>query len=252
MTQGPAIYVNVSEEEGDLSGLLMRVFIGCDRYHRQSALVLANSLRRRSSQPISITLLEQSQLIRSGLYWRPRDSGQSTDFTFSRFLVPALLNYRGWALYLDGDMLCLDDLSNLWSLRNCDDALMCVQHPEHTWGSSKMGGIPQTSYPRKNWSSLMLFNASRCSNLTPSYVNHASALDLHRFHWLDDDEDIGDLPRCWNYLVDIDQPVLPDQLPSLLHWTLGGPWLSTHLNAGGSLAQLWRDERDRLLQDFLL
>lgn len=139
----------------------MHVFIGYDRHQRLASLVLAHSLRRRSSLPITITLLEQHQLEQAGLYWRPRDPRQTTDCSFSRFLVSALLGFQGWGLYLDGDMLCLADPATLWELRDADEALLCVQHPSHPWGNRKMGGLCQTDYPRKNWSSLMLFNAPR-------------------------------------------------------------------------------------------
>jgi hypothetical protein len=224
---------------------LMHVFIGCDRHQRLASLVLAHSLRRRSSLPITITLLEQHQLEQAGLYWRPRDPGQTTDFSFSRFLVPALLGFQGWGLYLDGDMLCLADPATLWQLRDADEALLCVQHPSHPWGNRKMGGLCQTDYPRKNWSSLMLFNAPRCCRLTPDYVNQASAMELHRFAWLEG-ADPGVLPRRWNYLVDLDPPPASHQLPALLHWTLGGPWLPGFAEAGGPLADLWLAERDDL------
>jgi hypothetical protein len=196
---------------------------------------------------LAITLLEQGQLERSGLYWRPRDPRQSTDFSFSRFLVPALLDYRGWGLYLDGDMLALADPARLWAQRRDDDAVLCVQHPPHPWGHSKMGGRPQSWYPRKNWSSLMLFNAARCRALTPDVVNTASGLDLHRFAWLEAaDGSLGALPADWNHLVGLDLPPAADQLPSLLHWTLGGPWLPGYEQAGGPLADLWHAERDHL------
>ena len=188
----------------------MQVFIGTDHHHRLAAQVLAHSLRSRSSVPIAITLLEQHQLERAGLYWRPRDPLQSTDFSFSRFLVPALLGFRGWGLYLDGDMLCLDDPANLWTLRDDQYAVQCVQHPVHAWGDAKMDGRVQTSYSRKNWSSLMLLNCSRCTALTPEYINTASGLDLHRFHWLSGDHEIGAIQGGWNHLVEalVDKGVL--------------------------------------------
>lgn len=116
---------------------LIQVFIGCDQQHREAALVLAHSLRSRSSLPITITLLEQAQLERAGLYWRERDPLQSTNFSFSRFLVPALLDYRGWGIYLDGDMLCMEDPARLWALRHDTHSLMCVHHPDHAWADSK-------------------------------------------------------------------------------------------------------------------
>jgi lipopolysaccharide biosynthesis glycosyltransferase len=220
----------------------MQVFIGTDHDHRKAALVLAHSLRARSSGPISITLLEQHQLERAGLYWRPRDPLQSTDFSFSRFLVPALLGFRGWGLYLDGDMMCLDDPFKLWCLRDNQFALQCVQHPDHPWGDKKMNGKPQTAYPRKNWSSLMLFNASRCVNLSINYVNQASGLQLHCFEWLSEDSLLGALPRRWNHIVNLDPLPLPEASPGIVHWTLGGPWLKASVDDDDHLSLLWLQE----------
>ena len=105
-----------------------------------------------------------------------------------------------------------------------------------------MGGRMQTAYPRKNWSSLMLFNAARCLRLDVNYVNTATGLQLHRFEWLADDGLLGALPKCWNHLVQLDPPPIADQLPALIHWTLGGPWLDGYADAGGGLAALWCHE----------
>jgi lipopolysaccharide biosynthesis glycosyltransferase len=224
--------------------LPLKIFIGCDTRERQSALVLQQSLQRLSSLPLSICLLEKHQLHAAGLDWRARDPLQSTDFSFNRFLVPYLLGFKGWGLYLDGDMLCLSDPAALWSHCKHEHALLCVQHPEHLWGQQKMNGLPQTSYPRKNWSSLMLFQAERCRALTPEFVNTASGLTLHRFAWLEQPGQLGRLPRSWNHLVGVDrQPQPTDPQPDLVHWTLGGPWLPGYGQSGGHLADLWRQER---------
>lgn len=228
--------------------LPLHIFIGCDQQQRQAALVLQHSLQRLSSLPLSISLLEQRQLRQAGLDWRERDPLQSTDFSFNRFLVPHLLGFKGWGLYLDGDMLCLSDPAALWA--HCDPtlALICVQHPEHIWGENKMNGLIQTSYPRKNWSSLMLFNGGHCRQLTPSFVNSASGLTLHRFAWLEQPEQLGSLPRSWNHLVGLDSQLAPeDPQPDLVHWTLGGPWLPGYGQAGGQLADLWRREQSAMI-----
>lgn len=224
--------------------LPLRVFIGCDRRQRQAALVLQHSLQRCSSQPLSITLLEEVQLRQAGLLWRERHPLQTTDCSFSRFLVPHLLGFQGWGLYLDGDMLCLSDPAVLWDFARPELALLCVQHPERVWGEVKLNGARQSTYPRKNWSSLMLFQAELCRALTPTVVNEASGLDLHRFTWLSSDLQLGALPGSWNHLVDVDPAVEPeDRQPDLVHWTLGGPWLPGYTQSGGHLADRWRQER---------
>jgi hypothetical protein len=152
---------------------------------------LIDSLYQHSSVPLAITPLVTPQLENQGLFHRERDPKQSTAFSFTRFLVPYLMGYQGWALFMDCDMLCQADIKALWDQRDDRYGAMCVQH-EHVPGETvKFLGEVQSAYPKKNWSSLMLLNCSRCTNLTVDYVNTASGLELHRFHWLEGDHEIG-------------------------------------------------------------
>jgi hypothetical protein len=224
------------------------VFIGYDARERAATNVLMDSLYHHSSAPLSITPLVTPQLERAGLYRRARDPKQSTAFSFTRFLVPYLMGYRGWCIFLDCDMLCRGDIAALWAQRDDRFAVMCVQHEHSPRESVKFLGEPQTPYPKKNWSSLMLLNTGRCQSLTPEYVNTASGLELHRFHWLEGDHEIGAIEGGWNYLVDVQDPAAAADSP-LLHWTLGGPWFREQRTMGGPLAAEWfaaRDEATRL------
>ncbi len=205
-----------------------RVFIGYDPRERVAVNVLADSFQARSSLPLLIAQVRLDQL--AGVYQRERDPRQSTDFSFSRFLVPWLAGYQGWALFIDADMLCLADLSELWALRDERYAVQVVKHQHVCEQGLKFQGMPQTPYGRKNWSSVMLFNCARCTALTPELVNSASGLALHQFHWLAD-EQIGALPPEWNVLVGV-QP-LP-AAPKILHYTLGGPWFDDCLTMPAS------------------
>ena len=190
--------------------------------------MLADSFQARSSLPLLIGQVRLDQLV--GVYQRERDPRQSTDFSFSRFLVPWLAGYQGWALFIDADMLCLADLAELWALRDARYAVQLVKHQHVCAEGVKFQGMPQTPYGRKNWSSVMLFNCARCTALTPAFVNTASGLELHQFHWLAD-EQIGALPPEWNVLVGV-QP-LP-AAPKVLHYTLGGPWFDDCLTMPSS------------------
>lgn len=224
------------------------VFIGVDPRERAATNVLIDSLVQHSSVPLTITPMLTPQLELQGLYWRERDPKQSTAFSFSRFLVPHLMGFQGWALFMDCDMLCRGDLAELWALRDEHYAVMCVQHEHIPTETEKFLGEVQSPYPKKNWSSLMLLNCSRCTALTPSYVNTATGLELHRFHWLKGDHEIGSLPEAWNHLVAV-QPVAKASAASLLHWTLGGPWFRDQRTMGGELAAEWfaaRDDATRL------
>jgi hypothetical protein len=124
---------------------------------------------------------------------------------------------------------------------------MVVKHHHEPEETVKFLGAVQTRYPRKNWSSLMLFNCPRCSALTPNYVNNATGLALHRFEWLEDDA-IGALPaQRWNHLIDVQEApsLAPEQGgPLLVHWTKGGPWFRDYRLAGGELAAEWFASRD--------
>ncbi|WP_353079256.1 glycosyltransferase [Synechococcus lacustris] len=197
---------------------MIPIFIGYDSRETVGYHVLAHSLLARSSQPLAITPIALNNL--AAIFKRPRDPLQSTDFSFSRFLVPHLSNYQGWSIFMDGDMLCQGDIAELWNLRDDRYAMMCIQHDYTSKETTKFLGEKQTSYHRKNWSSLMLFNNARCQKLTPHAVETESGLWLHQFHWLEDQE-IGAIPATWNHLVGV-YPKAPTT-PKLIHYTLGGP-----------------------------
>jgi hypothetical protein len=198
---------------------VIRVFIGYDSTIRVPAHVLAHSIQARSSLPVSVTYLKLDQL--KSDFTRERDPLQSTEFSFSRFLVPYLCNYEGWSLFLDNDMLCLADIAELWQLRNPRYALQVVKHQHEAETGTKFLGRPQTPYQKKNWSSVMLFNNTKCQFLTPQLVNTSTGLNLHQFKWLNTDDLIGDLPPEWNHLVGVNPPRSDAKLA---HYTLGGPY----------------------------
>jgi hypothetical protein len=200
---------------------MLRVFIGYDPREAVAYHVLAHSILRRASIPVSVAPVMLSQL--QGLYTRARGPTESTEFSLSRFLVPALSGYEGWSLFMDCDMLCRTDIAALAaeSGRHGDKAVLVCQHDYVPKSERKFLNQLQTRYPRKNWSSLMLFNNALCRALTPDYINRASGLELHRFAWLQDDGLIGSLPLEWNWLVDEYQANADARI---VHYTLGGPW----------------------------
>ncbi len=225
------------------------IFIGVDPRERAATNVLIDSLVQHSSAPLAITPLVTPQLEAQGLYHRARDPKQSTAFSFTRFLVPHLMGYQGWAIFMDCDMLARGDIANLWARRDEQFAVQCVQH-EHVPGETvKFLGEVQSTYPRKNWSSLMLLNCSRCKALTVNYVNTATGLELHRFNWLAGDHEIGTLHEGWNHLVGVQDPAKAEGA-SLLHWTLGGPWFKAQRTMGGALAAEWFAARDDAFRFF--
>lgn len=215
---------------------MIRIFIGYDRREAIGFQVLAHSIITRASAPVSITPIALQNL--GALYQRQTDPLQSTEFSFSRFLTPYLADYSGWAIFMDCDCLCLDDIANLWALRDERYAIQCVQHDHRPQNTTKFWGAQQTQYEKKNWSSVMLMNAERCQALTPDYVNSASGLDLHRFRWLADEAEIGALPARWNHLVGYSAGDLASQ--SILHFTEGAPYMAGF--EAGKWADVWRRE----------
>ncbi len=221
---------------------MIQVFIGYDHREAVAFNVLSHSIHARASTPVTIAPLMLSEL--KSVFHRERHPLQSTDFSFSRFMVPFLSNYTGWSLFCDCDMLMLDDIKKLWDLRDHRFAVQVVKHDHKPTEGTKFLDQPQRPYEKKNWSSVILFNNARCRALTPEYANTATGLELHQFKWLGDDALIGELPRRWNYLVDYYETVPPENV-SFLHFTEGGPYFEAYKNC--SYADVWFAERDRML-----
>ncbi len=218
---------------------LIRIFIGYDPHETVAWHVLTHSILARATQPVAFVPLNLKNL--GPLMSRERNPLQSTEFSFSRFLTPYLAGFEGWSLFMDCDMLVLEDIAKLWALRDDRYAVMCVKHDHQPKEAIKFLDQPQSAYPKKNWSSVMLFNNAKCKALTPEYVNSASGLELHQFKWLGDDSLIGGIPDTWNHLVGY-QP--QRQGVANVHFTLGGPYFDEFV--GCEYAKEWFDDRDRM------
>lgn len=215
---------------------LIKVFTGFDQREAVGWHVFANSLRNHASQPVAIIpLTEEVTGQRDG----------SNKFTYSRFLVPSLCQYHGWAIFVDGnDMLMLDDITNLWNLRDETKAVQVVMNQYKTKGRVKYIGsdleCPNMDYPRKNWSSVTLWNCGHEKNkvLNPGFIKQKDGLYMQGFGWLDD-SDIGSLPKEWNWLTD--EYGVNDEA-KILHWTRGIPAFAHYREAPH--ADLWFDAMD--------
>lgn len=219
---------------------MIRAFIGYDHREAVAYHVFVNSIIRHSSKPVAITPLALKNI---GAYTETHTDG-SNQFIYSRFLTPSLCGYQGWAIFMDGDMLMRDDITKLWNLRDESKAVMVVKHDYQTRMTEKYLGARNENYPRKNWSSVILWNCGHPANrvLTPEFIETATGAQLHRFTWLSD-ELIGELPRAWNWL--------PDEFGAntdakLLHYTLGTP--SFHDFALTPMADEWH--RERIYMDY--
>ena len=225
-----------------MSSATIPIFIGYDSNETVAYNVLQHSIITRASQPLAITPIKLSHV--KNIFDRPRNSLQSTEFSFSRFLTPYLANYTGWAIFMDNDMLVLDDIAKVWNMRDERYAVMCVKHNYAPKEDVKFLGAVQTRYEKKNWSSFMLMNCGKCKALTPEYVSTASGLDLHRFNWLSSEELIGEIPLTWNYLAGHNTGSKLEEIQNI-HYTEGGPYFKESKDC--DFASVWLKEREDML-----
>jgi hypothetical protein len=213
--------------------MTVRIFMGFDQRESVAMHVCTSSILRRASKPVSFTYLAANQF--SDDYIETHVDGSdlikpgyapSNAFIFSRFLVPWLCDFNGWAIFMDGDMVVKDDIVKLWKRRDPFSAVQVVKHQYKTRHPIKYLGGTNQDYERKMWSSVMLWNCGHYRNrcLYPDFVAGLSGEYLHRFSWLND-AFIGDLPLEWNWLVDEYEH---NDEAKLLHYTIGGPYFTDY------------------------
>ena len=224
----------------------LNIYIGYDSKEDIAYRVCKYSILKRSKANIKVTSLKLYELVTNKLYCRAIDPLASTEFTYSRFLVPAINKYKGWAIFCDCDFIFFEDVSKI--LENIDNskAVYCVQHDYTPKEKHKMDGQKQTIYPRKNWSSFILFNCSHPSNkkLSIDLVNSETGSFLHQFKWLKDSE-IGSLDERWNWLEGWTSNH-NNKKPFAVHYTRGGPWFDEWQDV--EFANEWISERDEYLK----
>jgi lipopolysaccharide biosynthesis glycosyltransferase len=189
---------------------------------------------------LSIQPIKLQDVIDAGLYWREEDPLASTEFTYSRFLTPHLNDYKGIAIFCDSDFLWQCDINEVLEYYDEKYAVMCVQHDYIPKSDTKMDGVVQTTYPKKNWSSLMVFNCEHenTKNLTVENVNEKSPKYLHRMEWTDE---VGSIPITYNYLEGDYEYI---ENPKVIHFTNGGPW---HETWDGDYKNKWIKQYEELI-----
>jgi len=218
----------------------INIVVGFDQREAIAYHTFTQSIIEKSSVPIFFTPLAVNTL--KG--YRETHKDCSNDFIYSRFLTPYLNNFHGWAIFADGDMICQSDIKELWDLRDESKALQVVKHDYVTKVSRKYLGNINENYPRKNWSSLILWNCGHPKHkiLTPDFIASQTGQFLHRFSWLDND-DIGDLPKEWNWLA-IEYPI--NNSAKIIHYTLGTPCFKDYKNT--DMADIWYKTQKKILQ----
>ncbi|OUS10619.1 hypothetical protein A9Q90_00635 [Gammaproteobacteria bacterium 54_18_T64] len=215
---------------------MLKVFIGYDPVESTAWHTMAHSILEQSSRPVALVPVNTANF--KQFFSRERETKQSNAFSISRFLVPYLADYQGAAVFFDCDMLLRCDIAELFTVldEQPDKAVYVVKHSYEPRDDIKYLDTVQYKYPRKNWSSVVVWNCAHPANrvLTADFVNSATALELHRFTWLDD-EQIGELDVRWNWLVgEYDDP--PEDVKNI-HWTVGGPYFHEYREA--DFAEEW-------------
>jgi lipopolysaccharide biosynthesis glycosyltransferase len=218
------------------------IVVGFDQREAVAFHTFTQSVIEKASLPVIFIPLAENTL----KDYKETHTDGSNAFIYSRFLTPYLNDFKGWAIFADGDMICQADIKELWDLRDDSKALLVVKHNYKTKASQKYLGNTNENYPRKNWSSLVLWNCSHPSHkiLTPHFIAKQSGKYLHRFSWLDDN-DIGELPMEWNWLA-IEYPV--NIKAKLVHFTLGTPCFMSYRNT--EMANYWLEANKRSLEGY--
>ena len=216
----------------------VKIYIGFDQRESVAYHTFVQSLIDHASIPLDITPLAVKTL--KG--YEEKHEDKSNDFVYSRFLTPFLNDFKGWAIFVDGDMICQTDIKELLDLRDNSKALQVVKHDYKTKANQKYLGNINQDYPRKNWSSVILWNCAHPKHkiLTPDFIANTSGKYLHRFSWLDDNE-IGELPKEWNWLA-TEYP--NNKEANIIHYTLGAPCFKDYRNT--EMSDIWLKKYDRL------
>jgi hypothetical protein len=222
----------------------LKIYVGYDSREDIAWQVCRFSLLRHAGTAIEVHPLKQPSLRELGLYTRGPDKA-STEFSLTRFLTPYIAAHEGWTIFVDCDFLFTTDVTKVLHGTDPGKAVHVVKHDYTPANTLKMDAQVQTTYPRKNWSSFMLFNGRHpaVKALTPEVVNQESPAFLHRFGWIAEEDLIGELPLAWNFLVG--EYPRPERTPHAIHFTNGGPWFAHWQNV--MYADLWCAERDLCL-----
>jgi lipopolysaccharide biosynthesis glycosyltransferase len=215
----------------------INLVVGFDQREAVAYHVFCQSVIEKASLPVQFLPLNPHSI--AGYTERHHDG--SNVFIYTRFLTPHLMDYKGWAIFADGDMVCNADIAELWRLRDPSKAVMVAKHDYKTKAQTKYLGNKNENYPRKNWSSVILWNCEHPDNrqLTPEFVEQKNGAFLHRFTWLEDDK-IGEIPKEWNWLA---LEYEPKDSAKLIHYTLGTPCFNDYRDS--EMSDKWHDSFKR-------
>ncbi len=213
------------------------IVVGFDQKEAIAYHTFCQSIIEKTSIPVQFIPLSSKSLY----FYNENHKDGSNEFIYSRFLTPYICDFNGFAVYADGDMVCNTDISELAIQFDSTKAVQVVKHDYQTKTAIKYFGNKNNNYPRKNWSSLVIFNCQHPSNkiLTPEFIQNHDGAFLHRFQWLKDDE-IGELNITWNYLA---IEYSPRNDAKLIHYTLGTPCLDDFKET--DMSDIWWEAYNR-------
>jgi len=220
----------------------LTLVIGFDQREAVAYHNFCQSVLEKTSVPVQFIPLAKDSLY----FYKETHTDGSNRFIYSRFLTPYVCGFEGFAVFADGDMICNTDIAELQTLFDPTKAVQVVKHDYKTKRSVKYLSHKNENYPRKNWSSLVVFNCAHPANrvLTPEFIQSKDGSYLHRFSWLDD-ADIGELPLEWNYLA---IEYAPDPNAKLIHYTLGTPCFEEFKST--EMSDIWWETYRRTSQGF--
>ncbi len=220
--------------------MTIKIIVGFDQKEAIAYHVFCQSVIWNSTSPIQFIPLFKKNLS----FYVENNFDGSNEFIYTRFLTPFIMNYQGWAIFADGDMVCNADICELWKLKDESKAVQVVKHDYKTKKNIKYLGNKNEDYPKKNWSSLVLWNCGHPENkiLTPDFIASQPGSYLHRFSWLSDSL-IGELPKEWNWLA-IEYP--ENIKAKIIHYTLGTPCFKDYSDT--SMASIWYEYYQKTIQ----
>jgi hypothetical protein len=166
----------------------IRIFVGTDRTQTLAVRVLEYSVKKFASMSVDlIPMIDMPVPMPKDPNNRPR-----TGFSFSRFLIPSLCDYMGRAIYLDADMLVLNDIAKLWDIPMDGADILCAEQP------SKGERIRQYSVMLLNCSGLPWQIDEIVKGLDIGLYNYGQL--MHEFCLVSSDKISTAIPYEWNSL----------------------------------------------------
>ncbi|MBY0549074.1 MAG: hypothetical protein K2W95_17505 [Candidatus Obscuribacterales bacterium] len=204
----------------------MKVFIGASSTEWLPAKVLEYSIRKNAS--FAVQTVNLANCVRP--FKMPLDASNKprTPFSFQRFLIPELMQYSGRAIYLDSDMLVLQDIAKLWRMPFSGANLICTSALNQAQRAVQYS-VMLLDCNSLNWNIDTLVNDLDSGALSYEALVHGMAAAR---------KPAARIPPTWNFL----DKYVPGTT-ALIHYTNmhSQPWLSRENDAAAVWFQHLRE-----------